>query len=221
MNLQVAEKIDADGIVDVMTRFSCEVGVPKLILCDKQSSIKKFLRDSCIEMRDLEYRLVVEYGIKFLTCPVSGHNFHGQVERCVRSVRDSLSASGAFNKILHATGLQTVMKLVENQINNVPLGYAFGRDGDNCSSLRIITPSMLRHGRNNVRALDGPIQLADGFNKMLEKVESTYEAWFKIWRDSWVPKLMRGPKWYRSDTDLHRAFSRFPEALGQKDDGGP
>ena len=79
---------------------------------------------------------------------------------------------------------------------------------------------MLRHGRNNVRALDGPIQLADGFNKMLEKVESTYEAWFKIWRDSWVPKLMRAPKWYRSDTDLHIGdlvyFQRTANELGSK-----
>ena len=63
------------------------------------------------------------------------------------------------NRVLHATGLQTVMKLIENQVNNVPLEYTFGLDVDNSPVLRIITPSMLRHGRNDMRSLDGPIQL--------------------------------------------------------------
>ena len=220
VNLQVAEKIDTDGMVDVMTRFSCEVGVPKLVLCDKQSSIEKMLRESCIEIRDLEDRLIVEYGIKFLTCPVAGHNFHGQVERCVRSVREVLSETGAFDRILHATGLQTVMKLIENQINNIPLGYAFGRDSDNSAALRIITPSMLRHGRNNTRALDGPIQITNKFDKMMDKVLQTYKAWFKVWRDSWVPKLIRSPKWFKSETDLEIGdlvyFQRTANELGSK-----
>ena len=148
-----------------MIRLGCEVGVPKLILCDKQTSIEKMLKEAKTEMRDLQDKLVVEFGIRFSTCPVSGHNFHGQVERCVRSVRDALADSGALNRALHATGLQTVMKMIENQVNNVPLGYAFGRDGDNSPILRIITPSMLRHGRNNTRALDGPIELASGLTR--------------------------------------------------------
>ena len=214
------EKTDADGIVDALTRLSCEVGIPKLVLCDKQSSIEKALKEACVEMRDLGDKLTVEYGIQFISCPVAGHNFHGQVERCVRSVRDVLADSHAFDRSLHATGLQTVMKLIENQLNNVPLGYAFGRDGDNSSVLRIITPSMLRHGRNNVRALDGPIHLTGGIDKMLEKVEKTYAAWFQIWRDTWIPKLMRAPKWYKSSSDLEIGdlvyFQRSANELGAK-----
>ena len=220
INLQVIEKVDADGIVDAMIRLGCEVGVPKLILCDKQTSIEKMLKEAKTEMRDLQDKLVVEFGIRFSSCPVSGHNFHGQVERCVRSVRDALADSGALNRALHATGLQTVMKMIENQVNNVPPGYAFGRDGDNSPILRIITPSMLRHGRNNTRALDGPIELASGYDKMMERVDQTYQAWFRIWRDAWVPKLMYAPKWFKSEVDLNIGdlvyFQRTANELGSK-----
>ena len=220
INLQVVEKVDGDGIVDSIIRLSCEVGVPKFVLCDKQTSVERTLREAQIEMRDVQDKLVVESGIEFFTCPVSGHNFHGQVERCVRSVRDALAETGAFKKALHATGLQTVMKMIENQINNVPLGYAYGRDSDNSPALRIITPSMLRHGRNNMRALDGPIELADGYQKMMERVDQTYQAWFKVWRDAWVPKLMHSPKWFKSDVDLNIGdlvyFQRTANELGSK-----
>ena len=135
-------------------------------------------------------------------------------------MRDALADSGALNRALHATGLQTVMKMIENQVNNVPLGYAFGRDGDNSPILRIITPSMLRHGRNNTRALDGPIELASGYDKMMERVDQTYHAWFRIWRDAWVPKLMYAPKWFKSEVDLNIGdlvyFQQTANELGSK-----
>ena len=86
--LQVIEKSDGDGIVDAVTRLSCEVGVPKYVLCDKQTSIERMLREAQVEIRDLHDKLVLEFGIEYHTCPVSGHNFHGQVERCIRFVRN-------------------------------------------------------------------------------------------------------------------------------------
>ena len=218
INLQVIEKSDGDGIVDAVIRLSCEVGVPKFVLCDKQTSIERMLREAVVDMRDLQDRLVTEFGIQYQTCPVSGHNFHGQVERSIKSIREALLVSGADKKVLHATGLQTLMKLIENQLNNLPLGYAFGRDCDNSSSLKIVTPSMLRHGRNNSRSLDGPIKLADNLGKLMERVDETYQMWFKIWRDTWVPKLMRAPKWFNGMVDLEVGdlvyFKRTDTELG-------
>ena len=40
--------------------------------------------------------------------------------------------------ILHATGLQTLAKLVENQYNNLPLGYHYDRDENNYLFLKVI-----------------------------------------------------------------------------------
>ena len=81
---------------------------------------------------------------------------------------------------------------------------------------------MLRHGRINSRALDGPIRLADNLGKMMQKVDDTYRAWFKIWRDTWVPKLMRYPKWFDSSVDLEVGdlvyFQRTATELGHVQD---
>ena len=52
---------------------------------------ERMLREAKIEMRDLQDKLVTELGISYVTCPVQGHNWHGQVERTIRSIRESLA----------------------------------------------------------------------------------------------------------------------------------
>ena len=65
----------------------------------------------------------------------------------------------------------------------------------------MLTPNMLRIGRNNERAWDGPLRLPGG-GELLDKVQELYEAWFKIWNVSYIPKLMYQPKWWKQDRDL-------------------
>ena len=43
INLQVIEKSDSSGIIEGLTRLSCEVGVPKVILIDQDSALIKAL----------------------------------------------------------------------------------------------------------------------------------------------------------------------------------
>ena len=63
---------------------------------------------------------------------------------------------------LHATGLQTVLKLIENDLNNLPLGFSYGRESDNSPLLKLIFPNMLKIGRLNSRALNGPGRMPKG-----------------------------------------------------------
>ena len=135
-------------------------------------------------------------------CPVGGHNFHGLVERKIRTIQQGLQASGIENMRLHATGVQTLVSLVSNDINNVPLGYAYGRDENNSPLLRLLSPNMLKIGRNNSRALDGPMKLPSGPGELLANIEKCYQSWFKIWNDTLIPKLMKVPKWFKNDRDL-------------------
>ena len=148
-NLQVIEKSDSAGIVDGLTRLSCEIGVPKVVMIDEDSALIKAMREVEVDILDTKFKLHTEYGIEFSVCPVSGHYHHGQVERKIRSVQESLQEAGLYSKKLFATGLQTLFKLVENQINNLPLGFSYGRDQDNSPLLRMISPNMLRVGRSN------------------------------------------------------------------------
>ena len=201
-NIQVIEKSDNSGMIDGVTRLSCEVGVPKFILVDDDSALVKAVQEVEINLLNTQLALHTEYGIEFSICPVSGHNQHGQVERKIRSIQDRLKEAGFQNKRLHATGFQTLLKLIENQLNNFPLGYVYGRDQDNNPLLKMITPNMLRVGRSNERALDGPMRMPKGDGELLKEVEKTYNSWFKVWNASYVPKLVSQPKWFRQDRDL-------------------
>ena len=94
VNCQVLEKTDASGILDGMTRLSCEVGVPSYLLCDQGSNLMKALREAEVCMKNLKLQLFQEEGIKFDVCSVGGHNEHGLVERIIRSLQESLEEAG-------------------------------------------------------------------------------------------------------------------------------
>ena len=201
INLQVMEKKDSSGVVDGITRLACEVGIPKLVLMDKDATFVKALSEMEFVYQDAAFQLNRELGIEFQTCPVSGHNQHGQVERRIRTVKESLREAGINKEKFHATGLQTLLKLVENQINNMPLGYSYGNDQDNTELLKMISPNMLRLGRNNSRALDGPMRLPRG-GELLDRVREVYESWYRIWSQTYIPKLLFRPKWWSDESDL-------------------
>ena len=126
------------GIACGLTRLACEVGMPKYVLCDQDSGIMAALNSAKVTLRDLELKLYQEDGIIFKTCPVGGHHQHGQVERIIKSIQQGLDDCGLQNQRLHATGLQTLCKCVENSYNSLPIGYSYGRDFDNSPLLKKI-----------------------------------------------------------------------------------
>ena len=84
----------------------------------------------------------------------------------------------------------------------LPLGYRFDREQDNTKTLKIISPNMLKVGRINSRALDGPVRLSTDHRKMLGDIAEKYEAWFKVWCETYVPKLMMQKRGFKNDRDL-------------------
>ena len=48
---------------------------------------------------------------------------------------------------LTAIGLQTVVKMIETKINDMPLGFSYGRDSNNTPLLKLITPNLMKIGR--------------------------------------------------------------------------
>ena len=203
VNLQVIESKSVDGIVEGIIRLCCEQGgVPNFMLIDQESSLMKVLKEAEVNIRDLEHVLHKEKGINFRTCPVSGHNYSGLVERKIRTIQECLDKNEIGNQRLHATGLQTYCKLVENHLNSLPIGYSYGRDSDNSPLLKLIFPNMLKGGRLISRTLDGPIRMPQGPGELMEKVEKVYSTFFKLWNITMIPKLMKAHKWYDSKTQL-------------------
>ena len=129
-NLQVIEAKNSEAVLEGLTRLACEVGMPSCLVLDQETSFMKMVRDAEINLTDLSARCYREYGVRFETAPVSGHNYIGLVERKIRSVQQCFEKIELKNVRLHATGLQTMCKLVENELNNTPLGYSYGRDAN-------------------------------------------------------------------------------------------
>ena len=201
VNLQVCEMKDTGAILEAIIRLACECGYPKYIAVDKEGSILAAMREIKVNLRDLQHSLYREHGVLLEEAAVGGHDQHGKVERTIRSVQESMEEMGLSKMRLHAMGLQTICKQVENACNNLPLGYRYERDQDNTSTLKMLVPNMLRTGRINSRALDGPVKLSNDSRKMLGQIQDKFEAWYKIWAEVYVPKLMAQKKGFKNDRD--------------------
>ena len=202
MNIQVLEAKNSQAVLEGLCRLGCEVGMPAKLVLDQDTAFMKMVRDAEINMKDLSHRGFKEYGIEFETAPVKGHNYNGMAERRIKSVKESFAKMSLDKYRLHATGLATFAKLVENNINCTPIGYGYGRDSDNNGILNIITPNVLRMGRLNSRSLTGPIRYPNGPSDFLKKIEETYDCWFNLWNTSYVPRLIPAPQWYKDSPEL-------------------
>ena len=162
----------------------------------------KAVKEAEIDLKDVNLRCFKERGIRCEVAPVSGHNFTGLVERKIRTAQEVFEKVGLKNKRLHSTGLQTVAKLVENEMNNLPLGFSYGRDADNTPLLKMITPNMMRIGRLHSRVLDGPVRFPSGPKDIMKKVEEIFDAFFKLWNVTMVPRLVPQPKWFKDSPEV-------------------
>mgnify|MGYP001263241085 FL=1 len=133
---------------------------------------------------------------------MSGHNQIGLVERRIKTITEAFEKINLKSKRLHATGLQTLCKLIENDMNNTPLGTSSGRNANNTEMLKIVTPNLLKMGRLNSRSLAGPMRFPSGPKDYLKKVNECYEAWFQVWNTSVIPTLIPQPKWYKESGEI-------------------
>ena len=105
-----------------------------------------------------------------------------------------MEAAGILKIRLHATGFQTILKLIENDFNNLPFGYSYGHSQENSPMLKLIFPNLLRIGRNNNRALDGLITMPKNSGELMDKIVGAYESFFEVRNTSLIPKMMKASK---------------------------
>ena len=202
VNLQVLESKSADSIIEGFSRLCAEVGIPSMVHVDLDSGALAGFKSAELDFKDLQHRLWTQYGVSFATCPKGGHDQHGLVERVIRSVKETFLDAGVDKMRIHSLGWQTFAKIAENAYNNIPIGFSYSRSHDNTELLKIITPNMLRLGRLNTRAMNGPIRLPTSTREILTHVETVYKAWFKVFKDVVVPRLIAQPKWFKMDEHL-------------------
>ena len=180
------------------TRFSCEVGYPKILLCDAGSQLIKGCQDMRLKYLDIKHQLFKDHCVEFEVCPVGGHNEHGKVERKIREITSSID-------IIHKRRLsppqwETLVASIANSINNMPLATN-GIIAD-LKNLDILTPNRLKLGRNNERSPVEPVELLGNPNKIIEENRKIFEAWFENWLLTHVPKLMKQEKWFTTSDEI-------------------
>ena len=199
VDCRIMESYDAESFIMAFIRFSCRFGYPKRLMPDEGSQLVKGCKDMILSFNDIAQKLSVEYGVDFKPCPVAAHYMHGKVERKIQHVRRSLEKT-LRNDRISILQWETLVQQISNSINNLPIGL--GNLSDSLEHLDVITPNRLILGRNNSRSPSIPLQLSGDFRKIVDSNNKIFDQWFKEWLISYVPLLVRQPKWFTSDRNV-------------------
>ena len=197
--IKIMEDYSTTAFLQAFTRFSCEVGYPKILLSDEGSQLVKGCGTMRLKFWDIKIGLHKDVAVELEVCPVGGHNMHGRVERKIQEIKKSIEKT-LLNKRLSVMQWETISASISNSINNMPLALRNRRS--NLESMDLITPNRLRLGRNNERSPVGHLSVINDMNKTIKENENIFNAWFEIWLSCHVPKLMEQQKWYKSGLDL-------------------
>lgn len=199
VDCRVMEDYTTDSFVLAFDRFSCRFGYPKMLMPDEGSQLVKACKDMILSFSDLSHQLSTEYGVEFKTCPVGAHYVHGKVERKIQEIKRSLEKNfpSGRRSILQ---WETLGQQVSNSINNLPIGL--GNKVQDLETLDILTPNRLILGRNNCRGPVTPLSITNDFRRIIQSNNDIYNSWFKEWLISYVPTLVRQPKWFESERHI-------------------
>ena len=140
-------------------------------------------------------------GITFKTCPAQGHNAHGRIEARIKMLQEALERSDVKGIKLHSLGWQTFSKVVEQQVNSIPLGFLYHEE-DSAPLLRILTPNFLKLNAAANRAPRDLFLLPETGPDLISRLEKAYELFFRIWNEDYVPLIAKRQKWHQETEDI-------------------
>ena len=116
-------------------------------------------------------------------------------------IQESLDRSDIKSTRCTATGWQTICKVIEREINSVPIGFLH-HQGTVDPLLRVLCPSLLKNGTFTDRAPIGLFTIPDSGDDLMTKIETIYNMWFKVWNVAYVPLVMDRQKWHIEGENL-------------------
>ena len=93
IKIKVMDDYTTTSFIQSFTRFSCDHGYPRKLLCDEGSQLVKGCKEMLLDWTDIKTKLMKKCRVEFDVCPVQGHNMHGKVERKIREVNSSIEKS--------------------------------------------------------------------------------------------------------------------------------
>ena len=116
-------------------------------------------------------------------------------------IQESLNKSTLRNSRNTATGWQTIAKIIEREVNNIPLGYLHHQGSSN-PLLKVLTPSLLKNGSLTDRAPKGIFKIPNSPEDILKTTIEKYNLWFKVWNIEYIPLIMERQKWFKEEENL-------------------
>ena len=98
-------------------------------------------------------------------------------------------------------GWQTLAKVIERDVNNIPLGY-LQHDTDLGPLLQVLTPNSLKLNTASERAPTGLFTIPSHAKDLMSEIEKKYQFWYEIWNTDYIPLIARRQKWFSNDDDL-------------------
>ena len=201
VSIRVMERYDTTAVTLAMTRHSCTYGWGKYLLIDPGSQLIK-MGTAEISIKDLHTQLNKKVGLIVDQSPAGGHHHRGQVETMIKKIREVMKAVQELQLKQSHVEWETTAMQVANAINNLPIARVNSHDRANSrvvgSELDVITPNRLLMGRNNFRALDGPVCINNMPDMMLEHHQDITATCLKILYEHahrFIPK----PKWFKGN----------------------
>ena len=114
----------------------------------------------------------------------------------------SLEQSQIKNSRCTSLGWQTIGKLIEREVNSIPLGYLYHDVGGQNPLLRILTPNSLKLITTGDRAPSGLFTLPDDAAGIMDNIQEKYEAWYHVWNEQYLPKVMNRRKWHEHSDNM-------------------
>ena len=109
-NIKVMDNYSAQAFIQAFTRFSGELGYPKLMVIDEGSQLIKGCDSLRISFTDIKRKLHRYMMVDFTTCPVGGNNYNGKVERRIKHKKNIWKRQFQINYCLYYSGKQLQQK---------------------------------------------------------------------------------------------------------------
>ena len=194
--INMCEDWSTSSVAHAIVRHGCRYGFPTTLYIDSGSQLLK-LSEASVTIRNLNNQLQREISCSVVVAPPKSHSHQGRVERKIGLIKDLLERIMETKFLLSFLGWETVLARVANHLNNLPICRASGRSV-NMPDFDVITANRLICGRNNTRALAGPMILNAAPSSLMERVNEVEECFFNNLL-KFTHLLIPRSKWFQSD----------------------
>jgi hypothetical protein len=184
------------SIFQALERHSAKHGVPSQLFIDSGSQLLK-IKDMSFNVIDLTKMLQSRLSCTVVTATPKSHENQGRVERKIGQIKDLLDRMNGAKFLLSFLGWETVLARIANHLNNLPICRPSGKTVQN-PEFDLLTPNRLLIGRNNVRALSGPLIIDSTPSSVLQRICEVEQSFFALLIKTahlYIPKS----KWFSSD----------------------